>query len=80
MGKALSVRDVAEHLGIRRHVVLALIHSGDLRAADVSVKPAVRPHWRILPEDLESFLDQRVHGSTSPRRRRRQVTPVKRYF
>jgi excisionase family DNA binding protein len=78
---AFSVRVVAERLGIRQHGVLALIHGGELRAVDVSPKPGGRPHWRILPEDLDGFLTRRTHQAAPPRRRRRNPrTNVKRYF
>lgn len=77
---ALSVAQVAERLGIRTHSVLDLIHSGELRASDVSLKPGGRPRWRILPADLEAFLLRRSHLASPPRRRRRKPAHVRRFF
>ena len=77
---ALSVKQVAELLGIRTHGVLALIRSGELRAVDVSLVQGGRPRWRILPDDLEGFLLRRTYQTAPPRRRRRKPTNVKAYF
>jgi len=79
--RALSVREVSELLGIRTHGVLSLIHSGELRAVDVSLKQGGRPRWRILPDDLDGFLLRRTHQVPAPRRRKRRRTAnVKQYF
>ena len=80
MNNALSVKQVAEKLGIRTHAVTSLIRSGELRAVDVSLKPGGRPRWRVLPDDLEGFLARRTHRTAGPRRRRRKPTNVKQYF
>ncbi len=78
---ALTVKNVATSLGIRQHGVLSFIHSGELRAVDVSLTQGGRPRWRILPDDLDSFLLRRTHQTkTTPRRRRRRTTNVKKYF
>ena len=76
---ALRVKQVAELLGIRQHGVLTLIKSGELSAFDVSLTPGGKPRWRILPEDLDSFLLRRTKQPPVPRRRRRK-TAVKTYF
>lgn len=77
---ALTVKEVARQLGIRQHGVLALVKSGEIRAADVSLTPGGRPRWRIMPEDLDAFLSRRTHQKQTPRRRRRKPTNVKQYF
>ena len=78
---ALTVQQVAQALRIRRHGVLALIKSGELRAVDVSLKPGGRPRWRVLPDDLDGFLTRRAHQPAIPRRRRRKPrSHVKDYF
>jgi excisionase family DNA binding protein len=77
---ALSVKQVAESLGIRTHGVLTLIRSGELRGVDVSLQPGGRPHWRILPDDLDGFILRRTRQPAGPRRRRRKPTNVKAYF
>jgi hypothetical protein len=78
--RAHSVKQVAAMLGIRTHAVCALIRSGALRAVDVSLQPGGRPHWRIMPDDLEGFLLRRTHAPAAPRRHRRKPTTVKQYF
>ena len=79
--RALTVKQVAEQLGVGQHAVLALIRSGDLQAIDVSLQPGGRPRWRIMPDDLEGFLARRTHQAAAPRRRRRRKpTNVKAYF
>ncbi len=79
--RALTVKQVAERLGIRTHGVTSLIKSGELRAADVSLTPGGRPRWRTMPEDLDSFLLRRTYQTKqTTRRRRRRPTDVKQYF
>ena len=77
----LSVKAVAQLLGIRTHGVLALIRSGELRAVDVSLVPGGRPRWRILPDDLDTFVLRRTHQASPPRRRRKRLhQPCKKWF
>lgn len=78
--RALSVREVAELLGVRQHCVLTLIRNGELRAVDISLKPGGRPRWRIMPDDWDGFLSRRTYQPAAPRRRRRKPTNVKQYF
>ena len=74
MSEFFSVREVADRLGVRAHVVLAHIASGSLRAFDVSTS-GHRPHWRIASEDVEGFFLRRTHQA-APRRRRRKRTDL----
>lgn len=76
----LSTKQVAEQLGIRVASVTALIRSGQLRAADVSLHPGGRPCWKIDPQEIESFLRRRTHSIAPPRKRRRNSQPAKKYF
>jgi excisionase family DNA binding protein len=78
----LSVREVAERLGVRRAGVLALIRAGELRAVDVALRRGGRPLWRIDPDDLEAFVARRTRPAAPRRRRRRtkKLPPVKAYF
>lgn len=69
--RAHTIADIAASLGIRPHAVLALIHSGQLRAVDVSLKGR-KPRWRILPEDLEGFFARRTPQPAGPRKQRRK--------
>lgn len=78
---ALSVREVAQRLGIRRHSVTDLIREGELRAVDVSLVPGGRPSWRILIDDFDAFVGRRTFEKSPPRRhKRRNHRTVKRYF
>lgn len=80
MKAMLSVKEVAELLGIRQHGVLTLIRNGELAAHDVSLKPGGRPRWRIAREEIESFLTRRAHVAAPKRRRKRRPKDVKQYF
>jgi len=81
MTAMLSVRDVATRLGIRPAGVTTLIHTGELRAHDVSLRPGGRPRWRIEAAELDSFLERRAHAAAPKRKRRRpQRGVVKKYF
>ena len=77
---ALSVREVAEQLGMRQHGVLSLIRSGELQACDVSLTPGGRPRWRIMPDDFDGFIARRTHQVAPSQRRRRKVRPARRFF
>jgi hypothetical protein len=71
-----TVRQVRERYGIvKDDVVLAWIHSGELRALNVSSGKG-RPTWRIAAADLDAFEERRravpVSATTSPRRARRK--------
>ncbi len=46
----LTPEEVAEQLRVSRRTVYAWLHSGRLRAAKAG------KHWRIRPEDIETFL------------------------
>jgi hypothetical protein len=75
----LTVKDVAKVLRIRQHGVLNLIRSGELKADNIS--RSSRPRWRIRPEFLQAFLDQRTYTPAAPRRRRRrQQAAAKEWF
>ena len=77
--KFLSVREIAERLAVRPHVVLAHIASGSLPATDVSTT-RTRPHWRISVDDLDRFMEQRTRRPAPSRQRRRRSEPVNRHF
>jgi plasmid maintenance system antidote protein VapI len=80
--QGLTVKQVAERLGLRRHAVLALINTGALKASDVSLKPVGRPTWRVLQSELELFLLRRTRQVAPPRSRsrRRKATGATQYF
>jgi hypothetical protein len=74
-----SVNEVAGILKIRRHGVYGLMNQPDgIRAVDVSLKPGIKPLWRISAEDLEGFIRRRTHHAAAPRPRRKR--PAKKWF
>lgn len=78
---ALSVRDVAERLGLSEGQILALIRSGDLPASNVTKKGARKPRWRISAADLEAFLNRRrTVPAPKPQPRRKRPERVTEYF
>jgi excisionase family DNA binding protein len=54
----LDTTTVAETLGVTPWWVRRLIHSGELRAVNVS-GPGTSAKWRVDPEDLSAFLAER---------------------
>ena len=81
--KALSVKTVAEQLGVGVHVVLRWIASGELRAIDVSTNPNKgRPTWRIHSDALAAFENTRTPQPVQRRKRRRKKSDseMTRYF
>lgn len=71
----LTVKLIAEILGVRTHAVTALIARGDLPASDISLKGS-KPRWRIRREDFESWLERRKAKPPAPRRRRSAQKPL----
>ena len=56
-----------------RRLIIDHIHSGQLRAVDVSRVGSKRPRYRIPHEALETFLLSReVRSATTPKRRRKK--------
>jgi hypothetical protein len=77
---ALSIREVADRLGIRPKAALKLVHSEAIRAINVA-QPGKRAHFKVLQEDFDRFVETRTFHVAPPRRRRRRLTaPAKRYF
>lgn len=65
----LSVRDAAETLGVSPTRIREWIAGGELAAIDVSRESASRRSYRILPPDLDDFVDRRrVTPTPDPRR------------
>lgn len=59
-----KVKEVAEMLSIHKGKVLLLIHTGKLRAVNVSTGDK-RPTWRIPNSDLQRFLAERESQITT---------------
>ncbi len=78
----LKPPQAARLLGVSPDSVLTWIHSGELRAANLTRTHGKRPRWRIHRADLVAFLSRRA--ATPPpkpqRRRRRQDATVTEYY
>ena len=75
-----TVRQFADRLQVGVHTVLSLIHSGRVRAVNVST--GKRPTWRI-PLDAVLAFDAAAGSSRpveKPRRRSRQTAGVIEFF
>jgi len=72
---------VGEILAIDQRAVKALIRSGELRASDVAPAGSRYHKWRVSQDDLDLFLERRVHAPPAPatRRRRRRDDHVIRF-
>lgn len=65
---------VARMLGINVDKILTWIHTGELRAIDVSTTRGQRPRWRISRESLDAFLTRRS-ATPPPKKQRRRRKP-----
>ncbi|MCL4205544.1 MAG: helix-turn-helix domain-containing protein [Pirellulaceae bacterium] len=73
----LTVKAIAETLGIDQGKVLSWIGRGELTAIDVSERRGGRPRWRIPAAAWEDFKQSRSNRPTppppAPKRRRRRT-------
>ena len=82
MASALTLRDVAEQLGISFRQAQAHVDDGSLIAVNVG-RGSTRRDLRVLPEDLEGFLKrrrtavERITPFPEARHRRPPVLPAK---
>ena len=67
----LVPKDSCERLAIGIGPVLNWIHSGKLKAVNVSNSPD-RPRWRIAIDDYEAFLKSRSTQMADPKPKRRK--------
>ena len=73
----LTPPQVSALLGVGHEKLLAWIHSGELRAVDLSATRGKRPRWRISRQALDDFLSRRsASPPAKPRQRRRQPDNV----
>ena len=67
-----SAPEIAERWGCKNDTVYSHIRAGNLRAFDVSL--GVRPRWRILASDLDTFeLARESSAWNSPPRPKRRT-------
>jgi excisionase family DNA binding protein len=57
MARFLTTEEVAERLGMTTPSVRALIHSGKLAAQNLNASGSAIPRYKILPADLQEYLD-----------------------
>lgn len=63
---------VADQLGYkRRDKVYELIHSGEIRASNIS--RGVRPRWRIEQEEVDAFVERGMSSVKTVQARRRDT-------
>ena len=83
MNETLTPPQLARRWGVAADKVLALIHSGQLRAVNLAVKPSGRPRYRIYLSEIERFEKTRTTKPPEPKQRRRRrtvATTGKQYF
>lgn len=77
----LTLQDVGRRLAVSAETVRQFIHTGQMRAIDVSVdRASKRPNLRVRREDLETFEFRRtIDKEPPPPQPRRRLKHVKRY-
>jgi excisionase family DNA binding protein len=76
-----GVQELRQRFGVGEHTVLQWIHSGELRAINVSRKPSGRPKWRVTKEALDAFVLLRTPTPPAPRaQRRKQAANVVEFY
>lgn len=76
---ALTPADVAAALTITTEQSLALIHSGRIRAVNVSPPGSKRPRYRVPADALDEFLRGVTPQPSKPARRTRRAARVSFY-
>jgi hypothetical protein len=71
-----SIMDLRLRFGVGEHTILHWIHSGQLRAQNVSRNPNTRPKWRITEEALQAFELTRASAPPASSSRRRKQSPA----
>jgi excisionase family DNA binding protein len=67
--RPLTVPEVAKFLRVRPDKVLSWIRSGRLRGYNVAERESGRPKYRVNPDDLEAFMQQRAIIQPAPKGR-----------
>jgi excisionase family DNA binding protein len=78
--RTYTVAELAEHLRVNEHAILAWIRSGEIRAMNVGRSPGgKKPRWRVTLSALEDFELRRTPTPTPPKakaRRRRDASVI----
>jgi excisionase family DNA binding protein len=76
--RKLSPAEVAAQLGVGRDTVIAWVKNGELKGANLAIKPNGRPRYSIDVADLREFEERRrVQPQTRVSRGRRARTTPK---
>jgi excisionase family DNA binding protein len=67
--RPLTVPEVAKFLRVRPDKVLSWVRSGRLRGYNVAERENGRPKYRVNPDDLQSFMQQRAVTQPAPKGR-----------
>ena len=73
--RCLSPRQVARYLRLRLARVLAMIHTGELVAANTA-RPGAKPRYVVPPESLAAWLKARSVQPEPVQRRRQAARPA----
>lgn len=77
----LSLKQVAEHAGVKLRTVRGWVATKELRAVDVASRPGSdKPRYKVRPEDLEQFLDARSTMPAAPKPAPRRQAYRPKYF
>jgi len=77
--RPLTVPEVARFLRVRPNKVLSWIRSGRLRGYNVAERENGQPKYRVNPDDLQAFQQQRAITRPAPKGRpvgRRRIPKV----
>jgi excisionase family DNA binding protein len=58
--RSYSLTQIAATMAVKYETALAWIHTGEIRAIDVTARRGQRPRWRIMEDDLQAFLARRA--------------------
>jgi excisionase family DNA binding protein len=79
MSSTYTVRDLCERYDVTAHTVLAWIHSGKLRALNVSRRVgAKKPRYRITQEQLDAFQSSITTSAPVPAARPKRTPSASR--
>jgi hypothetical protein len=73
-----SVRDICARYRVGQSKVLTWIRNNELAAVNVAGCLAGKPQWRITPDAVQAFEQQRRYGPApkAPRRKRQPIGMV----
>lgn len=75
---ALTPPELAKILKVKPEKIHGFIDSGELAAVNMASAGSKRPRWRIMPEDVETFLQKRANKplERQPIKRKKKLPPL----